>query len=125
MIGVECDGAKHIVTHRDCLHIMHIHKHNSSGCVVCPTTSWKSTTVHGLKKKKNSLEGLVLSITASHTRHTRSHSPHYPILHPTICRDQLHCMATKQPSNTTSILPSSQYRSIHSTPPIPALCVSP
>lgn len=77
-------------------------------------------------EKKNPIERLKSCQSQPlRQRHAHTHTPCYPILLHSICRDQLHCMATTQPSNTTTILPSLQYRSIHSTPPVPALCVSP
>lgn len=102
---------------------IHIHKHNSSGLVVCPATSLRSPIIHGWKK--NPLEGVKTCQSQPITQsHGHARTPHYPTLLHSICSDQLHCIATTQPSNTTSILPFLQYRSIHSAPPILALCVS-
>lgn len=53
------------------IHIVHIHKHNTSGLVMCPVASLRSPIIHGWRKFPWGSK--VLSVTASHTK-TCTHS---------------------------------------------------
>lgn len=73
--------------------------------------------IHGWKKNPVG----VLSLVNQSLPHKNTHT--FRLLY-SLCRDRLHCMATKQPSNTTSILPSLQYTAgLFPAPFLTRLCV--
>ena len=96
---------------------MHIHKHSSTS--LWPATSLSSSIIHSWMEKK--ILGGLKSCQSKPPSQKHTHT--FRLLY-SLCRDQLHCMATKQPSNTTSILPSLQYTArLYPAPFLTRLCV--